>query len=111
MAPGENIRSSVPGGGYEGGWRGTSMAGPHATALIGLMWSANPGAARPGGPDHPDHQGDRRAADRVTGSNCGGDYTVGPNNDWGFGTIDALAAVEAGDRPGRGWLPGRHGDR
>ena len=40
MAPGENIRSSVPGGGYEGGWSGTSMAGPHATGLIALMWSA-----------------------------------------------------------------------
>ncbi len=42
MAPGENIRSSVPGGSYEGGWSGTSMAGPHVTALIGLIWSANP---------------------------------------------------------------------
>lgn len=28
-APGVNIRSSVPGGNYEGGWNGTSMAGPH----------------------------------------------------------------------------------
>ena len=27
-APGSNIRSSVPGGGYQGGWSGTSMAGP-----------------------------------------------------------------------------------
>jgi len=30
-----------------------------------------------------------------TGSNCGGNYTTGPNNDWGNGTIDALAAVQA----------------
>src|SRR5690606_16240805 len=28
------------------------------------------------------------------GSNCGGDYTDGPNNDWGFGTMDSLAAVQ-----------------
>ena len=42
MAPGEDIRSSVPGGGYEGGWSGTSMSGPHSTGLIGLMWSAAP---------------------------------------------------------------------
>ncbi|MBN1584736.1 MAG: carboxypeptidase regulatory-like domain-containing protein, partial [Anaerolineae bacterium] len=28
------------------------------------------------------------------GSNCGGDYADGPNNDWGYGTIDALAAVQ-----------------
>jgi len=26
---------------------------------------------------------------------CGGDYVTGPNNDWGHGTIDALAAVNA----------------
>ncbi len=94
MAPGENIRSSVPGGGYEGGWSGTSMAGPHATGLIGLMWSANPALRG-------------RVAETIQiihdtavplagqgGSNCGGDYTTGPNNDWGFGTIDALAAVQ-----------------
>ena len=28
-APGVSIRSSVPGGGYQGGWQGTSMASPH----------------------------------------------------------------------------------
>ncbi len=42
MAPGENIRSAVPGGSYQN-WDGTSMAGPHVTGLIGLMWAANPG--------------------------------------------------------------------
>jgi hypothetical protein len=95
MAPGENIRSSVPGGDYEGGWSGTSMAGPHATALVGLMWSACPAFAG-------------RVYDTIdliistatpltgqTGLNCGGDYVDGPNNDWGYGTIDALAAVQA----------------
>ncbi len=94
MAPGENIRSSVPGGGYEGGWSGTSMAGPHATALIGLMWSACPA-----------YRGQvYQTMDMITetavpltgqgGSNCGGDYVDGPNYDWGYGTIDALEAVE-----------------
>jgi len=28
----EQSASSVPGGGYQGGWSGTSMSGPHATA-------------------------------------------------------------------------------
>ncbi|MCB0172433.1 MAG: S8 family serine peptidase [Anaerolineaceae bacterium] len=94
MAPGENIRSSVPGGGYEGGWSGTSMAGPHVTGLVGLLWSANP--ALQGRVD----QTVQIILDTSvplagqTGSNCGGDYTVGPNNDWGHGTIDALAAVQ-----------------
>jgi len=94
MAPGENIRSSVPGGGYEGGWSGTSMAGPHATALVGLMWSAAP-ALR--GQVQQTIQIIKDTATPLTdqfGSSCGGDYTEGPNNDWGFGTIDALAAVQ-----------------
>jgi subtilisin family serine protease len=94
MAPGENIRSSVPGGGYEGGWSGTSMAGPHATGLIALMWSAAP-ALR--GQVAQTIQIIHDTAVPLTGqggSNCGGDYTEGPNNDWGDGTIDALAAVE-----------------
>jgi Subtilase family/PKD domain/Carboxypeptidase regulatory-like domain/Repeat of unknown function (DUF6923)/Kelch motif len=94
MAPGENIRSSVPGGGFEGGWSGTSMAGPHATALVGLMWSACPSLR---GQVAQTIEMIHATASPLTGqggSNCGGDYTVGPNNDWGFGTIDDLAAVE-----------------
>ncbi len=94
MAPGENIRSSLPGNSYAS-WGGTSMAGPHATALVGLIWSACPA-----------YQGDVYGTiDLIidtavplsgqTGSNCGGNYTNGPNNDWGYGTIDALAAVQA----------------
>ncbi len=93
MAPGNGIRSSVPGGGYAT-MSGTSMSGPHATALVGLMWSACPSL-----------QGQvsitvdmiKNTAGPLTGqhgSNCGGDYSVGPNNDWGFGTIDAQAAVQ-----------------
>ena len=94
MAPGENIRSSVPGGGYEGGWSGTSMAGPHVTALVGLIESACP--AMQGMVDQV-YQIIKDTAVPLTGqngSNCGGDYTEGPNNDWGVGTIDAQAAVQ-----------------
>jgi bacillopeptidase F len=36
-APGVNIRSSVPGSNYEGGWNGTSMAGPHVSAIVALL--------------------------------------------------------------------------
>ncbi len=94
MAPGENIRSSLPGGVYQS-WNGTSMSGPHVTGLIGLMWAANPGLRG----FVPETQQIIFAAtvplSGQTGSNCGGDYDVGPNNDWGYGTIDALAAVEA----------------
>ncbi|MEK5520620.1 S8 family serine peptidase [Heyndrickxia sp. FSL W8-0423] len=40
-APGVNIRSSVPGGVYEGGWNGTSMAGPHVSAVVALLRQVN----------------------------------------------------------------------
>jgi PKD repeat protein len=96
MAPGNGINSSLPGGGYSGPtWGGTSMSGPHVTGLVGLMWSANPGLR---GQVATTMQLIKETAAPLTGqggSSCGGDYTTGPNNDWGYGTIDALAAVQA----------------
>ncbi|NJN97015.1 MAG: S8 family serine peptidase [Anaerolineales bacterium] len=93
LAPGENIRSSLPGGTYAS-WSGTSMAGPHATGLIGLMWSANP-ALRGLITETVQIIADTaRPLTGQPGSNCGGDYISGPNNDWGYGSIDALAAVQ-----------------
>jgi len=92
MAPGENVRSSLPNNQYAY-WSGTSMAGPHATALIGLMWSACPAMQ---GMVEETYDIIKATAAPLTGqggSNCGGDYTNGPNNDWGYGTIDAVAAV------------------
>jgi uncharacterized repeat protein (TIGR01451 family) len=106
MAPGEGIRSSLPGDTYAA-WSGTSMAGPHATALVGLMWSANPALT---GFVEETIQIIKDTAVPLTGqggSSCGGDYTDGPNNDWGFGTIDALAAVNSAiDFGGIGTLQG-----
>jgi subtilisin family serine protease len=94
MAPGQNIRSSLPGTGY-GTMSGTSMAGPHTAALVALIWDAAPGLV-----------GNVAATEQIiidtavplsgqNGSNCGGNYSAGPNQDWGHGTIDALAAVNA----------------
>jgi PKD repeat protein/predicted GH43/DUF377 family glycosyl hydrolase len=94
MAPGEFVRSSLPGGGYEH-WSGTSMAGPHVTALVGLLWSANPALRGKVALTMQIIQDTAVPLTGQGGSNCGGDYTTGPNNDWGYGTIDALAAVQA----------------
>ncbi len=106
MAPGENIRSSTRYGDYGYGY-GTSIAGPHTTGLVGLIWSANP-ALR--GQVEVTQQLIRDTAVPLTGqggTNCGGDYINGPNNDWGYGTIDALAAVQAAIGLGRAaWLDG-----
>jgi subtilisin family serine protease/PKD repeat protein len=94
MAPGENVRSSYLGGGYAYG-QGTSMAGPHATALVALCWSVAPSLR---GQVYTTIDLINSTATPLTGqggSNCGGDYVNGPNNDWGYGTIDALALVRA----------------
>jgi subtilisin family serine protease len=98
MAPGESVRSSLPGNSYAA-WSGTSMAGPHATALVGLMWSANPGLRGQVEATIDIIRGTAVPLTGQHGSNCGGDYTVGPNNDWGMGTIDSLAAVTAVSGP------------
>ena len=93
-APGVNIRSSVPGGGYEGGWKGTSMAGPHVTGLVALLISANPGLA--GQVDTLETVIEQSAVPRTTNQGCGGDGANDvPNNVYGWGRIDALAAFES----------------
>lgn len=94
LAPGEFVRSAVPGGGYEY-WDGTSMAGPHVTGLIGLLWDANPGLRGMIPETQQILYSTSVPLTGETGSNCGGDYELGPNNDWGYGTIDAFAAVQA----------------
>ncbi len=82
-APGAGVTSSVPGGGYNT-WDGTSMATPHITGVIALMFEKNPGL---------DYQ---TVYDILT--NYGVDQPAQgapyPNNDYGWGRVNALLAIE-----------------
>jgi subtilisin family serine protease len=86
VAPGINIRSSVPGGGYQGGWSGTSMALAHVAGVVALMRQANP--------DLPSENVKQillaTALDRGN---------PGEDNNYGMGLIDTYAAVLAAIGP------------
>ncbi|MBU1878234.1 MAG: S8 family serine peptidase, partial [Chloroflexi bacterium] len=90
-APGVNIRSSVPGGGYEGGWQGTSMAGPHVAGAVALVWSAQP--ALRNDLDLTEEVLNTTAVPRYS-TQCGDPANTVPNNVYGWGRLNALAAVE-----------------
>ncbi len=91
-APGVGVRSCVPGGGYAT-WNGTSMAGPHVAGMVALMISANPALA--GEVDIIEDIIEATAIPMVAEQDCNdiaGDAV--PNPVYGYGRIDALAAVE-----------------
>lgn len=92
-APGTGVRSSVPGGEYDYS-AGTSMAGPHVAGLVALMISANPALA--GQVELIEDIIESTAVPKTTDEQCGDiPGSQVPNNTYGFGRVDALAAVQA----------------
>ncbi len=91
VAPGSNVRSSLPGGGY-GSMSGTSMAGPHVAGAVALAWSVKPALKNNLDATEILLQD---AAFRLTNvvESCGGDYVNGPNNSWGYGLVDVEQAL------------------
>ncbi|HEU5101785.1 MAG TPA: S8 family serine peptidase, partial [Roseiflexaceae bacterium] len=87
---GLGILSTFPGDGanYQV-LRGTSMAAPHVAGLVALLWSANPALI---GNYDATYELIRSAAIPRSDTRCG-DALGAPNNVYGYGRIDAYAAV------------------
>jgi len=108
VAPGVNIRSSVPGG--YASLPGTSMAGPHVAGAVALLWSMEP--ALVGDVDHTEailvETARHLTVDAVCSTRaglstvcaCGGDTpSTVPNNVYGWGQVDVWAAAQKLLRP------------
>jgi subtilisin family serine protease len=102
-APGVDVRSSFPGGGY-GSASGTSLAAPHVAGAVALLWSASP-ALRSRIDVTENVLG--RGSLPLFSTQCGDPAGTVPNNVYGWGRLDAMAAwaifadgFEAGDTTG-----------
>jgi N-acetylneuraminic acid mutarotase len=88
-APGVDVRSAWPGGGYEIA-DGTSMAAPHVAGAVALVWSAAPALA--GDVEGTIELLDGTARD-TPNDECGG--TAEDNNVFGEGRLDVLALLDS----------------
>lgn len=99
-APGVSVRSSLPGGSY-GSLSGTSMASPHIAGVVALLISADPSLA--GQVDALEWLMTQTAFTGVVVTpvqTCGGvPSTEIPNNTFGWGRVDVLAAHNAQTTP------------
>jgi subtilisin family serine protease len=95
-APGVDVLSAWPGGGYAYS-SGTSMAGPHVAGVVALIWSANPALI---GNIEATEEILRASATpyQANGERLGclvqTDAAVTPNNIVGYGLVNAYEAVK-----------------
>ena len=91
VAPGAAVRSCVRNGGYAHFW-GTSMAGPHVAGLVALILSARPDLA--GEVALVEDLIEQTAVPKFGWQDCSDSSGLAyPNNTYGYGRVDALAAV------------------
>lgn len=92
-APGQDVRSCIPGGNYAN-FSGTSMAGPHVAGVVALMISANPAIA--GYVEDIEDILEETSVFLTDTLDCDNNSGVArPNHAYGWGRVDALAAVQA----------------
>lgn len=91
VAPGDQVLSALPGSTY-GRESGTSMAGPHVVGVVALMWSANPKLI---GDIDTTEQILIQTAKPYSGQRNGCFTGNVPNDAFGYGEVDAYAAVKA----------------
>jgi subtilisin family serine protease len=90
-APGSSIRSAQLNGGYSLK-SGTSMASPHVAGVAALLISANPSLA--GNPERLTQIILESSVIKASNQTCNGVAgSQSPNNTFGWGRLDALAAV------------------
>ena len=93
-APGVDVRSAYPINTYTS-MQGTSMAGPHVVGVVALLWSAQPQLARDIATTKAILESTANPSLIVNPPEmCGGiSSNATPNNSFGYGRIDALAAL------------------